>query len=311
MTTRAKAGVFKPNPKYAMTATSPPLSQIPSSAREALKDSNWRAVMQAEFDALLANRTWTLVARLPHARVITGKWVFRIKLKPDGKLDRYKTRWVVRGFHQRPGIDFTETFSPVLKPATIRTVLALVASHDWPAHQLDVSNAFLHGNIAEHVYCQQPTGFADPAHPDAVCLLSRSLYGLRQAPRAWFNRFVGFVLTIGFVQSKADPSLFVLRQGRDTAYLLLYVDDIILSASTAALLHTITARLKMEFAIKDLGPLRFFLGVDVQRRSDGFHLSQAAYTRDVLDRAGMANCKPVATPADAKASLLLRWNTIL
>ena len=88
---------------------------------------------------------------------------------------------------------------------------ALIVSHDWPAHQLDVSNTFLHGNIEEQVYCQQPTGFADPANPHVVCLLSRSLYGLRQAPRAWFTRFVDFVLTLGFVQSKADPSLFVLR----------------------------------------------------------------------------------------------------
>lgn len=88
------------------------------------------------------------------AHIVTGKWVFRIELNPDGTLNLYKARWVVRGFHQRPDIDFTETFSPVVKPATIRTVLALIASHDWPAHQLDVSNAFLHGNITEQVYCQ-------------------------------------------------------------------------------------------------------------------------------------------------------------
>jgi hypothetical protein len=301
MLTRSKAGVFKPNPKYAMVTSTPPLSPLPKSAREALKDPNWRAAMQAEFDALMANRTWSLVDRPPHARVITGKWVFRIKLNTDGTLNRYKARWVVRGFHHRAGIDFTETFSPVVKPATIRTVLAIIASHGWSAHQLDVSNAFLHGNIEEQVFCQQPTGFADAAKPDAVCLLSRSLYGLRQAPRAWFNRFVTFILTLGFVQSKADPSLFVLRQGQATAYLLLYVDDIILSASTTTLHQAITSRLKSEFAIKDLGDLHFFLGVDVQRRKDGFHLSQAAYARDVLDRAGMSNCKPVSTPADTKA----------
>jgi hypothetical protein len=303
MTTRAKAGVFKPNPKYAMAAITPGLSAVPTSARAALKDPHWRAAMQAEFDALLANRTWKLVERPPNARIITGKWVFRVKLNPDGTLNRYKARWVVRGFHQRPGIDFTETFSPVVKPATIRTMLALIASQTWPAHQLDVSNAFLHGNIDEEVYCQQPTGFADPTQPDVVCLLSWSLYGLRQAPRAWFHRFVGFVLTLGFVQSKADPSLFVLKQGNDMAYLLLYVDDIILSASTPGLLRIITNSLKSEFAIKDMGPLRFFLGIDVRRDKDGFHLSQAAYARDVLECAGMANCKPALTPADSKAKI--------
>jgi hypothetical protein len=136
-----------------------------------------------------------------------------------------------------------------------------------------------------------------------VCRLSRSLYGLRQAPWAWFTRFVDFILTLGFVQSKADPSLFVLKQGRDTAYLLLYVDDIILSALTSALLTHITARLKSEFAIKDLRPLRLFLGIDVQRRKDGFQLSQAAYAHDVLECTGMTNCKPAPTPTDAKAKL--------
>lgn len=293
--------MFKPNPKYAMAAAEPQLSPLPRSAHEALRDPNWRVAMQAEYNALVANSTWSLVPRPPHARVITGKWVFRIKLKSDGTLDRYKARWVVRGFHQRPGIDFTETFSPVVKPATIRTVLALVAARDWPANQLDVSNAFLHGNIDEQVYCHQPTGFADLRRPDDICLLSRSLYGLRQAPRAWFNRFVNFVLTLGFVQSRADSSLFVLRRGGATAYLLLYVNDIILSASSSAFLQEIIGHLKDEFAIKDMGPLRFFLGVDVQRNKADFYLSQANYALDVLERAGMAQCKPVSTPADAKA----------
>lgn len=155
--------------------------------------------MQLEYDALQANNTWTLQDRPPGSRIITGKWVFKHKWNPDGTLDRYKARWVIRGFNQRPGIDFGETFSPVVKPPTIRTVLTLVASKRWPAHQLDVSNAFLHGNLQETVYCSQPTGFENPDRPDAVCLLSRSLYGLRQAPRQWFLRFVAYVTSLGFV----------------------------------------------------------------------------------------------------------------
>jgi hypothetical protein len=109
--------------------------------------------MQEEFDALAANGTWSLVTRPPGANVVTGKWVFRHKLNPDGSLDRYKARWVVRGFTQRPGVDFGETFSPVVKPATIRTVLHLSASRHWPVHQLDVSNAFLNGVLSERVFC--------------------------------------------------------------------------------------------------------------------------------------------------------------
>lgn len=302
MTTRARAGISKPNPRYAMTATST-LSPTPSSVRAALRDPNWRAAMQAEFDALLANRTWTLVPRPPGARIITGKWVFKTKLHADGSLDKYKARWVVRGFNQRPGVDFGETFSPVVKPATIRTVLTLISSKQWPAHQLDVSNAFLHGHLQERVLCQQPTGFEDAARPADVCLLSRSLYGLRQAPRAWFKRFADHATSLGFVQSRADPSLFVLRRGSDTAYLLLYVDDMILSASSSSLLQRIIDRLQAEFKVKDMGPLKYFLGIEVQRTADGFVLSQSKYATDVLERAGMANCKAVDTPADAKPKL--------
>jgi len=115
---------------------------------------------------------------------VSGKWVFKHKFKADGTLERYKTRWVLRGFTQRPGIDFDETFSPVVKAATVRTVVSLALSRSWPIHQLDVKNAFLHGNLSETVYCSQPTGFEDPAYPGYVCKLNRSLYGLKQAPKA-------------------------------------------------------------------------------------------------------------------------------
>lgn len=135
--------------------------------------------MRDEFDALQKNRTWTLVPRPPGAHLITGKWIFRNKLNPDGSLDRRKARWVVRAFMQRAGIDFDQTFSPVVKPASIRTVLHLAASRDWLVHQLDVKNAFLHSHLTERVYCQQPAGFVDKDRPDHVCLLDKSLYGLR------------------------------------------------------------------------------------------------------------------------------------
>jgi hypothetical protein len=274
MVTRARDGIYKPNQKYALAATGN-ISPVPRSVRSAVKDPNWHAAMQAEFDALQANKTWSLVPRPSGARVITGKWVFKHKMNPDGTLERYKARWVVRGFHQRPGIDFGETFSPVIKPATIRTVLTLIASKGWPANQLDVSNAFLHGNLREQVYSKQPTGFVDPARPNDVCLLSRSLYGLRQAPRAWFDRFVAHVTSLGFTQSRADTSLFVYHKHGATAYLLLYVDDMILSASTTALLRHLIQRLHDAFKVKDMGPVHHFLGINVRRNSTGFFLSQA------------------------------------
>jgi len=215
-----------------------PLSAVPKTFRSALADPNWRAAME-EHSALLQNHTWDLVPRPPRANVVTGKWIFKHKFQSDGSLERYKARWVLRGFTQRPGVDFDETFSPVVKPATVRTVLSLALSRTWPIHQLDVKNAFLLGNLSEVVYCQQPSGFEDPAHPDFVCLLKKSLYGLKQAPPAWYSRMASFLLSIGFVEAKSDTSLFIYRRESDTAYLLLYVNDIVLTASSPGLLRRI------------------------------------------------------------------------
>jgi len=194
--------------------------------RSALADPNWRAAMEEEHHALLQNDTWDLVPRPPRANIVTGKWIFQHKFKSDGSLERYKARWVLCGFTQRPGVDFDETFSPVVKPATVRTVLSLALSHTWTIHQLDVKNAFLYGTLNETVYCQQPSGFEDPTRPESVCLLKKSLYGLKQAPRAWYSRMATYLLSIGFVEAKSDTSLFIYHRGSDTAYLLLYVDGI-------------------------------------------------------------------------------------
>jgi hypothetical protein len=173
------------------------------------------------------------------------------------------------------------------------------------------SNAFLHGNLQEQVYCQQPTGFADPARPDDVCLLSRSLYGLRQAPRAWFDRFVAHVTSLGFVQSRADTSLFVYNRAGAQAYLPLYVDDMILSASSTNLLHHFVKRLQDAFKVKDMGPVHHFLGISVRRTGKGFFLSQAQYAEELLERAGMAGCKSVATPADTKGKVSASDGTLI
>jgi hypothetical protein len=166
-----------------------------------------------------------------------------------------------------------------------------------------VKNAFLHGVLSETVYCSQPTGFEDSSWPGLVCHLNKSLYGLKQAPRAWYSRFATFLLQLGFLESKADTSLFVLRRGSDTAYLLLYVDDIVLTASSMGLLHRIITALQTEFSMKDLGQLHHFLGMHVQRRPDGFLLSQHQYMLDILARAGMTACKPCTTPVDTNPKL--------
>jgi hypothetical protein len=259
--------------------------------------------MEEEYRALLANQTWDLVPRPSGCNVVTGKWIWTIKRRADGTLECYKARWVLLGFTQRPGVDYEETFSPVVKPATVRTVLSLALSRSWPVHQLDVKNAFLHGTLTETVYRSQPAGFVDSSCPGVVCRLNKSLYGLKQAPRAWYSRFATFLLTLGFVEAKSDTSLFIYHHADGVAYLLLYVDDIVLIASSSQLLQRIITSLQQEFAMKDLGQLHHFLGVTVEPRQTGLLLHQRQYALDILERAEMTDCKPCSTPVDTQAKL--------
>jgi hypothetical protein len=178
------------------------------------------------------------------------------------------------GFHSASRSRLRQTFSPVVKPATVRTMLATAVSRDWPIQQLDVKNVFLCGTLSETVFCCQPTSFTDTAHPTLVCRLRKSLYGLKQALRAWCSRFATYLTTLGFIEAKSDTSLFIFRRGSDTVYLLLYVDDIILTASSTELLRRTISALQREFAMRDLGPLHHFLGITVERRPDGLFLHQ-------------------------------------
>jgi hypothetical protein len=259
--------------------------------------------MEDEYGALMSNGTWELVSRPRGSNVVIGKWIFTHKLHVDGSFDRYKARWVLQGFTQCPRVDYDEIFSPVVKPAIVCTVLAIAVSHDWPVQQLDVKNGFLHATLSETVFCSQPTGFADLAHPDLVCCLHKSLYGLKQVPRAWYNRFATYLLFLGFVEAKVDTLLFIFRRGADMVYLLLYVDDIILTASSTTLLRRTASTLQREFAMKDLGPLHHFLGITVERRPDGMFLHQRTYTLDIIKRAAMADCRLCTTLVDLQVKL--------
>ncbi|GJW44396.1 ribonuclease H-like domain-containing protein [Tanacetum coccineum] len=210
---------------------------------------------------------------------------------------------VANGSTQLEGVDVDETFSPVVKPGTIRTVLSLAASRHWPIHQLDVKNAFLHGDLSETVYMHQPPGFRESVHPDYVCLLQRSLYGLKQAPRAWFQRFASYITRVGFSHSRCDSSFFIYRYGTDTAYLLLYVEDIVLNTSSEILLQQIIRSLHQEFAMTGLGSLNYFLGISISRDSSGLFLSQKKYVVEILNMAHMVNCNPRWTPIDTESKL--------
>lgn len=191
--------------------------------------------MADECKALLNNDTWELVPCPPSTNAMFDKWIFKHKFHLDGQLARYKARWVVHGYSQQHGIGYDETFSPVIKLSSIRAVLSIAISKLWPIHQLDVKNAFLHGHLDETVYGQQPPGFVDPAAPDHMCLLWKSLYSLKQSPHAWYQWFAAYIRQLGFVASASDTLLFKFKDGDSIASLPLQHQ---LSCSTSQSIFT-------------------------------------------------------------------------
>lgn len=263
MVTRGQKGIFKPKKLFSISKYPIPPSVEPTCVSKALQHVEWKQAMSDEFMALMKNGTWSLVPPEPHFNIIGNKWVFRLKINPDGSIARYKARLVAKGFHQRPGIDFKDTFSPVIKPQTIKLVLSIAISKKWLLSQMDVNNAFLHGTLSEEVYMSQPPGFIHQNFPHHVCKLHKSLYGLKQAPRAWYNELKSFVVAYGFSNSKSDPSLFIYNKDNVISYFLVYVDDILLTGNDSSSLHNFKQALAKKFSLKDLGTPSHFLGVEL------------------------------------------------
>jgi histone deacetylase 1/2 len=286
-------------------------STEPRDHRDAMTSPEWRAAMELEFAALQYNKTWRLVPPVPGLNVIDCKWVFKIKQKSDGSIERYKARLVAKGFKQRYGLDYEDTFSPVVKPTTIRMLLSMALTHGWHLRQLDIQNAFLHGVLEEEVFMRQPPGFEDPRQPDYLCRLDKALYGLKQAPRAWHARLSAVLVGLGFTASTADTSLFILRRPDITLYLLVYVDDIILVSSSSTASDRLIHQLRQSFALKDLGTLHYFLGIEVQHSPGRLLLSQRKYASELLRRAGLSKSAPVSTPMMSSDKLSATDGTLL
>lgn len=235
---------------------------------------------------------------LPEGKsAIDSKWVYKVKYKPNGEFERYKARLVAKGFTQVPGVDFDDTFAPVAKLITMRCLVVVDVKRNWILHQLDVNNAFLHGDLVEDVYMKIPQGYAKEGDK-RVCKLKKSLYGLRQASRNWYNKFTGALTKIGFRQSKADSSLFIFQHGSVFVAALIYVDDVLLAGNNEEKIQSVKEFLDKEFSIKDLGPLKYFLGIEVARSNSGIVLTQRKYALDILKDSGMEGCRPCVTPME-------------
>ncbi|KAJ9698270.1 hypothetical protein PVL29_007380 [Vitis rotundifolia] len=278
---------------------------LPKSTHEALSHPGWRQAMVDEMAALHSNDTWDLVV-LPSGKSTVGcRWVYAVKVGPDGQVDRLKARLVAKGYTQVYGSDYGDTFSPVAKIASVRLLLSMAAMCSWPLYQLDIKNAFLHGDLAEEVYMEQPPGFVAQGESGLVCRLRRSLYGLKQSPRAWFGRFSSVVQEFGMLRSTADHSVFYHHNSLGQCiYLVVYVDDIVITGSDQDGIQKLKQHLFTHFQTKDLGKLKYFLGIEIAQSSSGVVLSQRKYALDILEETGMLDCKPVDTPMDPNVKLV-------
>nr|KYP36170.1 Retrovirus-related Pol polyprotein from transposon TNT 1-94 [Cajanus cajan] len=255
---------------YALTVDQLSIVSIPNSVQEALEDPRWKQAMNIEMEALQKNETWKLTSLPSGKKTIGCKWVYTVKLKADGSIDKYKARLVAKGYTQKYGVDYQDTFAPVAKLNTIRILISIAANRDWPLKQFDVKNAFLNGDLEEEVYMEVPPGVQlAPSKESVVCKLKKALYGLKQSPRAWFGRLTLAMKKFGYKQSNSDHTLFIKHTKGKVAILIVYVDDMVLTGDDVEEMKLLEKRLAAEFEMKDLGQLKYFLGIEIARSEQG------------------------------------------
>lgn len=295
-------GDNSPNLWATLAVASSPEPYEPKTYKEAISDSSknqWDTAMKEELQSLAENSTWTLDIPPPNRKILRGRWVFKLKRGPAGEITRYKARWVVRGFEQREGIDYHETFASVVKPMSYKALFAIVAAKDWELEQMDVKTAFLYGDIDEEIYVEQPTGAEDGT--TRVCKLRKALYGLKQSPRLWNNTCLDFFKKLGYSPLTADMS--VLTNGQ--TYVAIYVDDLLLAGPSATEIADLKVKLNKRFQMSDLGPCSYYLGMKVTRDRPNrvLRLSQTGYIEEVLRKFDMDKCNPSKLPMDPHSKL--------
>ncbi|KAK4397606.1 Retrovirus-related Pol polyprotein from transposon RE2 [Sesamum angolense] len=279
---------------------------IPNTYLEALRHPAWKMAMDDEMSALISRGTWELVEVTPDTDIVACRWVFTLKFRADGTLDRYKARLVAKGFTQTYGVDYFETFSPVARLNSIRVLFSLAVNLNWTMYQMDIKNAFLYGDLNGTVYMEQPPGYvAQGEKQRMVCKLKKAIYGLKQSPRAWFDKFSRIIGEFGFSRCQADHSVFVQTTTSGMVVLAVYVDDILITGSDLVGIEEAKKYLQKHFVTKDLGRPRYFLGIEIAHSKHGISLSQRKYACDLLHEVGLLGTKPVDTPMDSNPNF---WN---
>ena len=239
-------------------------SDDPFYFEEAVKSLKWRDAMDSEIKAIEKNKTWVLTDFPAGAKKIGVKWVYKTKLNEHGDIDKYKARLVAKGYVQQHGIDYTEVFALVARLDIVRLIVAFAATKGWIVYQLDVKSAFLHGELSEEVYVEQPRGYELYENPHKVYKLKKALYRLKQAPRAWFSRIEAHFLTEGFEKCHNKHTLFTKTSKEGKILIVsLYVDDLIFTGNDEAMFNEFKSSMVHEFDMTDLGKIRYFLGIEI------------------------------------------------
>lgn len=279
----------------------------PTSYTEALSRpdrKHWVAAMREEIQALEENRTWNLTTLPKDRRAIRNKWVFKTKRRADGTVERYKARLVVKGCSQRPGIDYDEVYSPVVRYSTIRYLLGLAVKHDLDIDQMDAVTAFLQGKLKDEIiFMDQPEGFE--GDKKKVCQLRKALYGLKQSSRVWNSQLDEKLKAFGLQRSAMDACLYFWLDGETMLFVTIYVDDFLIFTNDGELKRKLKNFLNDQFKMKDLGEASLCLGLKItrDRRNGKLWIDQEHYVKSILERFNLANCNPVSTPADASLKL--------
>ena len=275
----------------------------PTTYDEAARLECWRHAMLDEMTAIEANGTWQLVDPPPRVRPIGLKWVYKAKKDAAGNVSKYKARLVAKGYVQQHGIDFDEVFAPVARLESVRLLLAHAAGEGWQVHHMDVKSAFLNGDLLEEVFVQQPPGFVLAGHEHKVLRLVKALYGLRQAPRAWYAKLDAALTALGFRRSGSEYAVYLRGVGAHRLIVGVYVDDLVITGSSTVDIAQFKEEMKGTFQMSDLGLLHYYLGLEVAQTADGITVCQSAYAAKILDSAGMRGCNPCATPMEARLKL--------
>jgi hypothetical protein len=275
----------------------------PTCFEQAVGNPKWDNAVDEEMVALDDNATWELVALPKDKKVIGCKWAYKVKYNADGFVSRYKARLVAKGYAQTYGINYDETYGPVAKMTTIRAIIIMVAAKGWSLHQMDVKNDFFHGDLQEEVYMEQPLGYVDQTRPNLVCRLKKVLYSLKQALRAWLDKIGQYLVTSGFQTSNVDFKLYLKKTDHGIVVIVIYVDDLIIIGNSDADIFDLKKLLKQKFEMKDLGELRYFLGIEVIQSPKGIWLLQRQYALNELTEYGMTGCKPISIPLEQNVKL--------